>query len=99
MDQQQLQQYIAPFIGMIAIFALIMWVIVIIPFWQIYKKAGFPPAIALLMIVPLANIITLYVVAFSQWKVAPAFPVAYPPSYPPPPPPTYPPQMQPPPRV
>ncbi len=96
MDQNQMQQMFGAFFGFIVIFVLIMWVIVIIPFWQIYKKAGFPPPIAFLMIVPIANIITLYVVAFSQWKVAPTFPVAYPPSYPPPqPPPTYPPQVPP----
>lgn len=96
MDQSQLQQYIGPFVGLIVVFALIMWVVIIIPFWQIYKKAGFPPAIAFLMIVPLANIITLYVVAFSQWKTAPTMAMAYP-TYPPPPPPppTYPPQVPP----
>lgn len=45
--------------------------IVLIPYWFIFKKAGFSPWIALLMIVPLVNLITLYVVAFSAWKVVP----------------------------
>jgi hypothetical protein len=45
--------------------------------------------------VPLANIITLYVVAFSQWKTAPNMAMAYPAYPPPPPPPSYPPQVPP----
>jgi hypothetical protein len=95
MDQSQMQHYFGAFFGVFIIFMLIAWVIVIIPFWQIYKKAGFPPAIAFLMIVPLANIITLYVVAFSQWKTAPTMAMAYPAYPPPPPPPSYPPQVPP----
>ena len=45
-----------------------------IPFWFIFKKAGFSPWLAVLMFVPLANIIILYVVAFSEWKVVPVWP-------------------------
>jgi hypothetical protein len=41
--------------------------IVIIPFWKIYAKAGFSKWLSLLMIVPLVNLIVLYVVAFSAW--------------------------------
>ena len=69
------------------VFILFVWAIVIIPFYQIYKKAGFSPWLCLLMIVPLANIITLYVVAFSNWRVMPVpsiYPAQYPPQYPPP---------------
>lgn len=51
---------------------LIAMVVAIIPYWFIFKKAGFAPLLSLLMMVPLANIIILYVVAFSQWKVVPA---------------------------
>ena len=81
MDQNALNiihamMFVLPF------FVLVMWAIVLIPFWTIYKKAGFSPWLSLLMIVPLANIIMLYVVAFSEWKVAPVAP--YPPTgYPP----------------
>ena len=41
--------------------------IVIVPFWKIYSKAGFSKWLSLLMIVPLINLIVLYVVAFSPW--------------------------------
>ncbi|HEX6494993.1 MAG TPA: hypothetical protein VF018_05885 [Acidobacteriaceae bacterium] len=78
--------YFLPFFGL---FALIGIAIYIIPFWMIFKKAGFTPWLALLLFIPLANIIILYVLAFSQWKVAPVAqltgypPTAYPPAYPP----------------
>jgi hypothetical protein len=79
--------YLMPFVGL---FALIGIFVYIIPFWMIFKKAGFSPWLALLLFIPLANIIILYVLAFSQWKVVPAPqyaggypPQAYPPAYPP----------------
>ena len=55
--------------------------VVIVPYWQIFKKAGFPGPLGLLMIVPLANVVVLYVVAFSRWKTVPE-PGVYPPAYP-----------------
>jgi len=56
------------------LFGLVASVVLVIPYWFIFKKAGFSPWLAVLMFVPLANIIILYVVAFSQWKVVPAPP-------------------------
>jgi hypothetical protein len=41
--------------------------LVIVPFWFIFGKAGFPRWLSLLMIVPIANIVMLYVLAFSTW--------------------------------
>ncbi|MGA7525258.1 MAG: hypothetical protein WBW84_22605 [Acidobacteriaceae bacterium] len=52
-------------------FFLIFIVIVMIPYWMIWKKAGFSPWLSLLMLVPLVNFIMLYVLAFSEWKVVP----------------------------
>lgn len=49
------------------IFFLIGLAIIVIPFWKIYSKAGFSKWLSLLMIVPLINLIVLYVVAFSAW--------------------------------
>ena len=49
------------------LFLVIGFAIVIIPFWKIYAKAGFSKWLSLLMIVPLVNLIVLYVVAFSTW--------------------------------
>jgi ATP/ADP translocase len=42
-------------------------VIFVLPFWQIFRKAGFPPALSLLMLVPFVSIIVLFVLAFSDW--------------------------------
>jgi len=76
----------ALFIPMI-LFAIIANIILVVPFWFIFKKAGFSPWLSILMFVPLANIIILYVVAFSQWRVVPVPPwsvTAHPPQiYPP----------------
>jgi hypothetical protein len=38
------------------------------PFWAIFRKAGFSPWLALLILIPLVNIITLYIVAFTPWR-------------------------------
>ena len=39
----------------------------ILPYWFIFRKAGFHPALSLLMIVPIASVIMLYILAFSDW--------------------------------
>ena len=57
--------------------------VMLIPYWMIFKKAGFSPALSLLMVFPLVNLIVLYVVAFSTWKVAPIYQIAAQPTYPP----------------
>ena len=41
--------------------------VLIVPYWKIFSKAGFPGLLALLMVVPLVNLIVLYYVAFSKW--------------------------------
>ena len=41
-------------------------VIFMIPFWKIFRKAGFPPAASLLMLIPVVNLIALYFVAFAS---------------------------------
>jgi hypothetical protein len=52
----------------VLVVALGSMVVAIVPYWKIFEKAGFPPAISLLMYIPLANLIVLYYVAFSDWK-------------------------------
>jgi hypothetical protein len=55
-----------------ALFALLGSILVLIPYWFIFKKAGFSPFLTLLMVVPLVNLFLLYYLAFAQWKVVPA---------------------------
>ncbi len=55
-------------------FGLILFVFIgvailllLIPYWQIFKKAGFHPALAILMIFPLVNLVMIYYLAFAEW--------------------------------
>jgi hypothetical protein len=41
--------------------------LVVVPFWFICKKAGFHGAMSLLMLVPVANIVLPFILAFSEW--------------------------------
>jgi hypothetical protein len=41
-------------------------IVAIVPFWPIFRKAGFSGALSLLMLVPGVNLVLLYVVAFSR---------------------------------
>ncbi|HZY99312.1 MAG TPA: hypothetical protein VFE36_07040 [Candidatus Baltobacteraceae bacterium] len=38
-------------------------------YWKIASKAGYNPALSLLMIVPLANMIMLAIFAFGRWPI------------------------------
>jgi hypothetical protein len=40
---------------------------IVFPYWRIFKKAGFSPALSILMIVPLVNICMLYFLALAEW--------------------------------
>ena len=53
-------------------FGVFFSIIVLIPFWFIFKKAGFSPFLALLMLLPFAGIFVLYFLAFARWNVVPA---------------------------
>jgi hypothetical protein len=74
-----------PFFGL---FALIGSLLFVIPYWFIFKKAGFSPFLSILMLIPLVNIIMLFFLAFAQWNVVPASSV-----YPAPPAAPYPPRV------
>jgi NADH:ubiquinone oxidoreductase subunit 6 (subunit J) len=50
-----------------AIFVVIILVVILLPYFRIFKRTGHNGWWALLMIVPVANIITLYIIAFSRW--------------------------------
>jgi hypothetical protein len=79
-------QLLTAWMGIMAIFSLVFVVVYLIPFWFIWKKAGFSSWLSLLMVLPLVNLVMLYVLAFSEWKVAPVAQLQYqaqvPPQYP-----------------
>jgi hypothetical protein len=43
--------------------------VVIIPFWKIFSKAGYPGAMGLIMLVPFLNLIMLFYLGFAEWPV------------------------------
>ena len=47
---------------------LVMLPVVVIPYWKIFSKAGFSGWLSLLILLPIVNLIVLYIVAFSDWK-------------------------------
>ncbi len=46
---------------------LIVAAVIIVPFWQIFSKAGYSGWLSLLMLLPFINLIALFVLAFSDW--------------------------------
>lgn len=46
---------------------VLMVVMVILPMWKVTTKTGFPGALSLLILIPVANIVFLYVLAFAEW--------------------------------
>jgi hypothetical protein len=46
---------------------LIFGLIIILPFWKIFSKAGFPAPLAILMIIPIVNLIMIFYLAFAEW--------------------------------
>ena len=46
---------------------LVIALVMFLPYWRIFKKAGFAPALSLLMFVPLLNVIMLFFLAFAEW--------------------------------
>jgi hypothetical protein len=41
--------------------------IVVLPFWRICTKAGYSGWLSLLILIPLANVVFVYFLGFSQW--------------------------------
>lgn len=46
---------------------LVVLAIYIVPAWVIARKAGYHPALSLLILLPLVNIVVLWLFAFSAW--------------------------------
>ena len=85
-DAAQIQHYMAAMLPIFGLFVIVAWALIIVPFWQIFKKSGMGGPLSLLMVLPLVNVVMLYILAFSRWKVVPApeYAIPYPPAYPPP---------------
>lgn len=67
-------EMVAPVFGIIFLFAVIFislaaTILTIVIYCKIFSKAGFSWALGLLMLVPIANIIMPFILAFSDWPV------------------------------
>jgi len=43
--------------------------VVVLPFWKILSKAGYAGALALLMLVPVVNVLVPFFLAFAEWPI------------------------------
>ena len=46
---------------------LIVGLIIVLPFWKIFAKAGFSGVLAVLMIIPIVNLFMIFYLAFAEW--------------------------------
>ncbi len=70
----QIDPNIAPIFSIIFLVFMIPLVLIIVAvkiliFCKIFSKAGYSWALGLLMLVPIANIIMLFVLAFAEWPI------------------------------
>lgn len=49
------------------IYMAVYIVLIVVPIWKIMEKAGYNGAWSLLSIVPLVNLVALWIFAFSKW--------------------------------
>ena len=86
-DPEEARRIAMTFLAILPVVILVVYIVIIVPFWFICKKAGFSPWLSLINIIPLGNLILIYILAFAEWKVAPVPPPQFNYPYPPPPPP------------
>jgi hypothetical protein len=51
----------------IAVIAVFGSIFTVVPYWFIFRKAGYHPALSLLMIVPFVGLIMKFFLAFAEW--------------------------------
>ncbi|MFC1676801.1 hypothetical protein ACFL3G_07055 [Planctomycetota bacterium] len=69
-----MEEHMAPAFGIIfavimILFSLLVTVVIALVYCKIFSKAGYSWALGLLMLVPIANIIMPFVLAFSDWPI------------------------------
>jgi hypothetical protein len=58
-----------PEIMLIATYLVGSFLLWVIPYWFIFRKAGFAPTLSLLMWIPLVNVVMVFYLAFSEWPI------------------------------
>lgn len=59
------------FAGGHSVWMLILAALVVVPFWRISARAGYPGWSSLLVLVPFLNVAYLYFLAFAEWPSQP----------------------------
>jgi hypothetical protein len=63
--------------GSLSIFHLliviVLGVLIVVPYWKIFPRAAWSKWMSLLMLIPVVNIIMLWVLAFKKWPDDPGF--------------------------
>lgn len=69
MDTSTLSSSMTGIILFSSIAGLVSLILGLIINWKIWSKAGFNGAMSLLMLIPIVNIIMIFVLAFGEWPV------------------------------
>jgi len=68
MGQEAFRQGMA--FGAFHVVIVVLYILIfVIPVWKIVSKAGYSGAWSLLVVIPVLNIIVLWVFAFSRWPI------------------------------
>jgi hypothetical protein len=46
---------------------IVVAIVLVVPFWRLCQRVGHSPWLSLLMLLPIANVILLYYIAFAEW--------------------------------
>ncbi|WP_461306195.1 DUF805 domain-containing protein [Albidovulum sp.] len=57
--------------GGASLMLIVYAVLIVVPFFQLWKRTGHSGWIALLMVIPVINLVMLYVLAFKDWPALP----------------------------
>ena len=60
---------LGPALVIIFIIAIGLVIVGIIPYWKIYQRIGQSGALSLLQLIPLVNLIMLYILAYGDWPI------------------------------
>ena len=53
---------------LIILLAIVLGVLFkVVPYWFIFKKAGFHPALSLVMLIPFGDVVMRFFLAFADW--------------------------------
>ena len=58
-----------PELMIVIVISVVIGVISMLPWFFIYKKAGYHPAMGCLMFIPLVNLIMMFILAFTEWPI------------------------------